>query len=332
MTSIATEIGRALLDVSGLTTRFHVGGGLFAGRPSVVHATEDVSFSLGRGRIVGVVGESGSGKSTVGRTILRLETATAGSVLFDGTDVLGLRDRQLFAYRRRVQAIFQDPGASLDPRMCVGDTLAEPLITHGIGGRSERDDRVADLARQVGLKTDALRRYPHEFSGGQRQRIGIARALAVGPELIVADEPVSALDVSVQAQIVNLLQALRDDLGLALLFISHDLPTVEFLCDSVVVMYLGRVMEIAPAADFQQAAAHPYSRMLIRNVPRFGGTLDDTATADGGETPSPLRPPSGCVFRTRCPHAIPLCADTIPPLEITAPGRAVACIRKDALP
>jgi len=317
-----------LLRVEALTTRFRIPGGPGAA-PQVVHAVEEVSFTVGPGEIVGLIGESGSGKSTVGRTILRLEQATSGRVAFRGEDVLALGPGALKRYRRQVQAIFQDPAASLDPRMRAGEIIAEPLDVHAIGSRRERETRVVRLLEQVGLSADALRRYPHAFSGGQRQRIGIARALAVGPELIVADEPVSALDVSVQAQVINLLQALRAEMGLALLFISHDLPTVEFLCDRVVVMYLGRVMEIAPAAEFARAPLHPYSRRLAADAPRLGARLATGEADVGGETPSPLSPPSGCVFRTRCPHAIADCAQAPPPLDWVAEGRAVACIRKE---
>jgi len=226
--------------------------------------------------------------------------------------------------------VFQDPATSLDPRMRVGESVTESLLAHGLAGRAERRDRAAALLIQVGLAADDARRYPHEFSGGQRQRVAIARALAVGPDLIVADEPVSALDVSVQAQVINLLLSLRDELGLALLFISHDLPTVEFLCDSVVVMYLGRVMERAPAGQFQHAPLHPYSQMLVRSAPRFGERLGAGVSADGGEMPSPLAPPTGCVFRTRCPRATLECALAVPPLEQVAPGRWLACIHPGA--
>ena len=329
MSVVEAQTAAPLLRVERLTTRFAVRRGGLGAKPAVVHAAEDVSFEVGPGEIVGLIGESGSGKSTVGRTIVRLETATSGQVLFRGENVLNFGPRDLARYRRRVQVIFQDPAASLNPRMRVEAIVAEPLIVHRIGDRRDRRDRVVQLLEDVGLKADALRRYPHEFSGGQRQRVGIARALAVGPELIVADEPVSALDVSVQAQVINLLQALSRRSGLALLFISHDLPTVEFLCDRVVVMYLGRVMEIAPAADFQRAPLHPYSRRLVADAPRFGGTLRHAAEAVAGEVPSPISPPSGCVFRARCADAIADCALTVPRLESVTQGRAVACIRRE---
>jgi len=333
VTAAATPTTQPLLCVERLTTRFAARRGAPGARPAVVHAAEDVSFEVGAGEIVGLIGESGSGKSTVGRTIARLETATSGQVRFRGENVLSFGRRDLARYRRQMQVIFQDPASSLNPRMRVGAILAEPLIVHQIGDRRDRRDRVVRLLEDVGLKADALRRYPHEFSGGQRQRIGIARALAVGPELIVADEPVSALDVSVQAQVINLLQELRQKLGLALLFISHDLPTVEFLCDRVVVMYLGRVMEIAPAEDFQTSPLHPYSRMLVDDAPRFGRALRRSTPDAGGETGSQASaspvPPIGCVFRTRCPHAISDCSQVTPTLEPVTPERHVACIRRE---
>ena len=313
-----------LLRVEHLTTRYAVRGGVFGAPGGTVRGAEDVSFTVGRGEIVGLVGESGSGKSTVGRTIARLERATSGEVRFDGEDVLAFGPRALKRYRRRVQAVFQDPASSLDPTMRVGEIIAEPLVVHGIGDRRDRRERVTRLLAEVGLGPDAMRRYPRQFSGGQRQRIGIARALAVGPDLIIADEPVSALDVSVQAQVINLLHALRETAGLALLFISHDLPTVEYLCDRVVVMYLGRVMEIAPAADFQRAPLHPYSRMLARDAPRFGGRLEARAEVGADATLA-----TGCVFRAQCPDAIPDCSRIPPALEAVRPDRLVACIRKD---
>jgi oligopeptide/dipeptide ABC transporter ATP-binding protein len=322
-------VSEPLLRVERLTTSYPARPGLFGTSGETVRGAEDVSFTVGRGEIVGLVGESGSGKSTVGRTIARLETATSGEVLFDGEDVLAFGPRALEGYRRRVQVIFQDPASSLDPLMRVGEIVAEPLVVHRIGDRRGRRERVAALLGEVGLGPDAMRRFPREFSGGQRQRIGIARALAVGPDLIIADEPVSALDVSVQAQIINLLHALRRKAGLALLFISHDLPTVEYLCDRVVVMYLGRVMEIAPAADFQRAPLHPYSRMLADDAPRFGGRLRPGAEVDADAAPGPVSAPSGCVFRSRCPHAIADCGLAVPALTAVTSDHFVACIRKD---
>ena len=330
--SLADARPAPLLRVDGLTTRFLVRRGLFGSQSSTVYAAENVSFSVGAGEIVGLIGESGSGKSTVGRAIVRLSHPVSGSIFFEGQDVLAFSGAALKRYRRKVQAVFQDPGASLDPLMRVRDLVGEPLRVHRIGDRRDRSDRVAGLLRQVGLGPDTLARYPHEFSGGQRQRIGMARALAVAPRLIVADEPVSSLDVSVQAQVINLLQDLRQRLGLALLFISHDLPTVEFLCDRVVVMYLGRVMEIAPAEDFQTSPLHPYSKMLVEDAPRFGRALRSTPYAAGNaDTPASTSPltPIGCVFRTRCPYAISDCGQANPALEPVKPDRHVACIRRE---
>jgi len=329
MSLAATAPPAPLLQVDGLTTRFQVRRGLFGSDTSTVYAVEDVSFSIGAGEIVGLIGESGSGKSTVGRVIARLERTVSGSILFKGEDVLAFGGAALRRYRRQVQVIFQDPAASLDPLMRVQDLVGEPLRVHRIGDRHDRRDRVVRLLESVGLGADALRRYPREFSGGQRQRIGLARALAVGPRLLVADEPVSALDVSVQAQVINLLQDLRRELGLALLLISHDLPTVEFLCDRVVVMYLGRVMEIAPAEDFQRAPLHPYSKMLVEDAPRFGGRLRRSVRNAVADAPRSPLPPAGCVFRTRCRHAIPDCGRIAPLPESVSPGRFVACIRRD---
>jgi oligopeptide/dipeptide ABC transporter ATP-binding protein len=311
-----------LLEVEGLTKHFGVG---FGRRRSVTRAAEDVSFSVGRGEIVGLIGESGSGKSTVGRSILRLEAATSGSIRFEGEEVLAFGPRDLRRYRRRVQAVFQDPASSLDPLLSVRDIVGEPMAAHGVGDKASRETRVVALLAQVGLGPDVLRRRPHAFSGGQRQRIAIARALAIGPDLIVADEPVSALDVSVQAQVINLLQRLRQDLGLALLFISHDLATVAYLCDRVVVMYMGRVMEIAPAAAFASAPLHPYSRRLLADAPKFGGALGPTSP----EPPVPADRATGCVFRRRCAHAIDLCGRATPALTPAGPGRGVACVRPE---
>ncbi|HEY2051600.1 MAG TPA: ABC transporter ATP-binding protein [Caulobacteraceae bacterium] len=332
MTAAAGDGGAPLLRVERLTTHYRVRRGApGASRLTAVRAVEDVSFTVERGEMVGLVGESGSGKSTVGRSIARLETATSGRVVFDGEDVLAFGEAALQRYRRRMQVIFQDPASSLDPRMRVGAIVGEPLAVHRLGDRAQRRERVEALLREVGLGPDALRRYPREFSGGQRQRIGIARALAAGPDLIIADEPVSALDVSVQAQVINLLQALRQRSGLALLFISHDLPTVEFLCDRVVVMYLGRVVEIAPAADFQQAARHPYSRRLASDAPRFGVRLASPGESVQGPPPGLLAPAEGCVFRPLCPHAIAACGQAPPVLTPMSPGHAVACIRTELL-
>ena len=308
----------AVLEVRGLRTEFSTDDGAFA-------AVDGVSFSVGRGEVVGLVGESGSGKTTVGRLILRLEGATAGRVHFDGTDVLGLAREPLRRFRKRMQLVFQDPYASLNPRQRVRDVLGHALALHGIGTRADRVDRTVALLEQVGLSADHLDRFPHEFSGGQRQRIVIARALAVEPEFLVADEPVSALDVSIQAQVINLLDDLKARLGLTLLFIAHDLAVVEHICDRVVVMYLGRVMEIADVPALYARPAHPYTQALLSAVPVPDPTRRRVRVLLKGDLPSPVNPPSGCVFRTRCPRAEGLCATSVPPLRDVAPGHLSAC-------
>ncbi len=317
-----------LLEVVGLRKHFPVGRGWGASR-GVVKAVDDVSFTVPHRTIVGLVGESGSGKTTVGRCVLRLVEPTGGRVTFDGIDLTALDDGAMRAMRRRLQIIFQDPFSSLNPRMRVDEILGEALTAQGPVPRGERRDRAAALMRRVGLQPEHLRRFPHEFSGGQRQRIGIARALAVEPEFIVADEAVSALDVSVQAQVMNLLLDLQDDLGLTMLFIAHDLAVVDHLCDEVVVMYLGRVMEAGPTDAVIGAPAHPYTRALMSAVP----VPDPTATRGRivltGDVPSPLDAPSGCVFRTRCPHALPDCAVVVPVARSVGKGHTVACIRED---
>ena len=315
-----------VLDVADLAVHFPVGGG-FLRKPRLVRAVDGVTFSVGPREIVGVVGESGSGKTTLGRAVLQLIRPTSGSVRFEGREITDLPAGDAAALRRRMQIVFQDPFASLNPRMRVGDAIAEGLHLHHLGERSARPRRVRDMLERVGLPASAAERYPHEFSGGQRQRIGIARALAVEPSFVVADEPVSALDVSIQAQIINLLGDLQAEMGLSILFISHDLSVVEYLCDRVVVLYLGRVVEVAPVEALYGAPRHPYTRALLDAAP----VLDPSARRDRialkGELPSPLAPPSGCVFRTRCPFAEARCAETVPPLESAGPGHLVACIR-----
>jgi len=322
------EKATPLLSVRNLQKRFPVRGPLFSRQKAQVHAVEDVSFDVRRGTVVGLVGESGSGKTTTGRAVLRLIEPTAGEIVFDGVDLMTLQKQQLRPYRRRMQIIFQDPFASLNPRMSVETIIGEGLRVHGLASGADRRARVVELLEQVGLGADHLRKYPHEFSGGQRQRIGIARALAVDPSFIVADEPVSALDVSIQAQVVNLLKDLRERLDLTLLFIAHDLGVVEYLCDEVVVMYLGRVMEVAPAKKLYANPAHPYTEALLSAAP----VPDPDAPRDRiilkGETPSPINPPSGCVFRTRCPIAAPECASVVPALEQVSEGHFKACIRR----
>ena len=326
--AMAAEDARPLLSVRNLQKTFPVRGSLFSRQKLQVNAVQDVSFDIKRGHVVGLVGESGSGKTTTGRAVLRLIEPTSGSIEFDGVDLMKLPKAELRPYRRKMQIIFQDPFASLNPRMNVEAIIAEGLRIHGLATGSARRDRVVELLEQVGLGADHMRKYPHEFSGGQRQRIGIARALAVDPDFIVADEPVSALDVSVQAQVINLLKDLRERLSLTMLFIAHDLGVVEYLCDEVVVMYLGRVMEVAPAKKLYSNPVHPYTQALLSAAP----VPDPDAPRDRvilkGETPSPINPPSGCVFRTRCPIAAPECAQVVPVLEEVSAGHAKACIRQ----
>jgi peptide/nickel transport system ATP-binding protein len=312
----------AMLAVRGLKKYFGS-----SDRP--VRAVDDVSFEIRKGEVLGLVGESGSGKSTIGRSVLKLLDPTAGEVVFEGVDLVPLTARAMRPYRRHLQIIFQDPYASLNPRRRVGDTLGEALSTHGLHAGPARAARIAELLRLVGLAPEHARRFPHEFSGGQRQRIGIARALAVEPRFIVADEPVSALDVSIQAQVINLLSDLREQFGLTMLFISHDLDIVEYLCDRIVVLYLGKVMEIAPARAMYRTPLHPYTQALLAASPRPDPDARRERRLLNGDIPSPVDPPSGCVFRTRCPHAQDACAATVPPLREIAPGRFKACLRDD---
>ncbi|KAB0677222.1 ABC transporter ATP-binding protein [Aureimonas leprariae] len=313
-----------ILAVEDLATHFTLPHG-------TVRAVDGVSFTVRRGTIVGLVGESGSGKTTVGRSILRLAPATGGVARFEGEDLLKLSERRMRPYRRRLQIIFQDPYSSLNPRMRVGAILGEALGAHGLATGAARQPRIAELLARVGLQPEHASRFPHEFSGGQRQRIGIARALAVEPDLIVADEPVSALDVSVQAQILNLMQDLRREFGLAMLFVAHDLSVVEYLCDEVVVMYLGRVMERGPSRDVYRRPRHPYTKALIATAPVPDPAARRERVVLRGDIPSPLDPPSGCVFRTRCPHAAAICAQTRPPDEAVGPGHFAACLRQGEL-
>jgi oligopeptide/dipeptide ABC transporter ATP-binding protein len=293
-----------------------------------VHALEGVSFDVPRGSVVGLVGESGSGKTTLGRCILRLIEPTSGSIEFGGTEITRLDASAMKAMRKRMQIIFQDPFSSLNPRMRVRDIIGEALIAHHIGRSSrERRDLVAALLEEVGLSADQMSRFPHEFSGGQRQRIGIARALAVEPEFIVADESMSALDVSVQAQILNLMQDLRDRRGLTILFIAHDLSVVEYLCDEVVVLYLGHVAERGQGQAVYAEPGHPYTRALLSAAPVPNPEIVRQREILAGDIPSPLDPPSGCVFRTRCRYAVEACAQVLPPPVELGPRHDAACIR-----
>ncbi|QLG12917.1 ATP-binding cassette domain-containing protein (plasmid) [Deinococcus sp. D7000] len=326
-----TQKGETLLEVRHLEKYFPIRGGLLSRVVGNVKAVNDISFKLGRGEVVGLVGESGSGKTTAGRAILRLIEPTGGEVIFNGTDVTKLSKSQMRDYRREMQIIFQDPFASLNPRMTVSDIIGEAMQIHNLNPGKGRIDRIAELLQKVGLRPEHMRRYPHEFSGGQRQRIGIARALAVDPLFIVADEPVSALDVSIQAQVVNLLQDLQEELGLTVLFIAHDLAVVEYICDRIIVMYLGRIMEIAPSHELNNNPKHPYTEALLSAAPVPDPTIKRQRIILEGDIPSPINPPSGCVFRTRCRYAIDDCAKVVPELREVAPQHFKACIRDDIL-
>jgi oligopeptide/dipeptide ABC transporter ATP-binding protein len=312
---------RPLLELRDLTKHFAVGR-------QQLRAVDGVSFTLGEGETLGLVGESGCGKTTVGRLITRLLEPTAGQILFRGTDLAHLRERVMRPYRREIQLIFQDPYSSLNPRHTVGTIVGTALRTHDIVPKGEEIPRVRELLEVVGLNPEHYNRYPHEFSGGQRQRIGIARALATRPKLIVADEPVSALDVSIQAQVMNLLQDLRQEFGMAFIFIAHDLAVVRHFCDRVAVMYLGRIAESGPRDAVYAAPQHPYTQALLSAVPDIGvarGTPPKVRIRLAGDVPSPVDPPSGCRFRTRCWKAQDICAAVEPPLEEKADGQLAAC-------
>jgi len=311
-----------LVRVRGLVKHFPV-----EGSDDVVRAVDGVSFQIFRGETLGLVGESGCGKSTAGRCLLRLIEPTAGEIDFEGRDVVAMGKRELRELRREMQIVFQDPYASLNPRMKVGDIIAEPLVIHKIGTAKERRDRAAELLGKVGLDPEYRNRYPHEFSGGQRQRIGVARTLALNPKLIVADEPVSALDVSVQAQVVNLFQDLQKEFQLTYLFISHGLAVVEHISTRVAVMYLGRIVEVANAIELYRRPLHPYTQALMSAIPVPDPTQKRTRVVLQGDVPTPINPPSGCRFRTRCPIAIDDCARIDPDLREILPGHATACIR-----
>ncbi len=314
-----------LVAAQDVSVTFRRRGLLRAG--AAVRAVNGVSLAIPPGEALGIVGESGSGKSTLGRLLLGLLAPTAGHVTFDGQRLDGLPATEWRKLRRRMQIVFQDPYGSLDPRRRVGAQIGDGLAIHDLAPAAERAARVAALLETVGLDTTHADRFPHEFSGGQRQRVGIARALATKPDFLVADEPVSALDVSIQAQILDLLARLRRDFGLAMLFISHDLAVVRHLCDRVAVMYLGRVMEEGPAATVLDRPRHPYTRALVSATPRIRAGERRQRILLPGDPPSPSAPPSGCVFRTRCLHAAPACAETIPPLVTASDGVAAACIR-----
>ena len=323
---------RPLLEVNVLTKHFPLKGGLFGRAVGVIHAVDAITFTIARGETLSVVGESGCGKSTVGRMILRLADPTAGEIYLAGERIDRLKGRRLRPLRRRVQAVFQDPFSSLDPRMRVRDIIAEPIRAFGLAtSRPDIETRVAELLDRVQLPRDAMMRRPHEFSGGQRQRIGIARALAPGADLLVCDEAVSALDVSVKAQIVNLLADLQAELGLAILFISHDLAIVEHMTHRVAVMYLGKIVEIADRASLFGRPRHPYTRALLSAVPVPDPMAVRKRIVLRGDVPSPVDPPSGCRFHTRCPHTFDRCRSEEPLLRAVGAAQAVAC-HLDALP
>ncbi len=318
-----------LVELRDVRKHYPLRGGFFGGARGTVKAVDGVSLAIAPGETVGLVGESGCGKSTLARLTLRLLEPSGGDVLFAGRSLLGLPPRELRALRREMQIIFQDPYGSLNPRMRVERIVGEGLEIHRLGTRAERRDRVQALLGLVGLPPEAAARYPHEFSGGQRQRIGIARALAVAPRFVVADEAVSALDVSIQAQVLNLLQDLRRQLGLTMLFIAHDLRIIEHISDRVAIMYLGRIVESGPRDEIYSNARHPYTRTLLAAVPvadpRQRSERMAQRTVTGGEVPSPMRPPQGCAFHPRCPHVQDICRSVAPPLEVGRSGRAVAC-------
>ena len=318
-------ISSTLVQIENLKKHFPASGG------QSVRAVDGVSFNIERGETLGLVGESGCGKTTVGRCLLRLIEPTSGAVKFDGQDLLSLGKSEMRALRRQMQIVFQDPYSSLNPRMKVGDIIGEPLIVHNIGNKQERQDRVAELLKVVKLDPDYANRYPHQFSGGQRQRIGIARALALNPDFIVADEPVSALDVSVQAQVVNLLQDLQSQFGLTYLFISHGLAVVEHISTRVGVMYLGKIVELASSAELYENPKHPYTQALLASIPLPDPeqTRDRQRIALRGEVPTPMNPPSGCRFHTRCPHVMEKCKITEPEFKEITPGHFAACFLND---
>jgi oligopeptide transport system ATP-binding protein len=318
---------RVLVSVRDLHKHFPIVAGLLRRQVGAVKAVDGITFDVYAGETLGLVGESGSGKSTAGRTVLQLEQATSGSVTFDGTELTQLSGERMRQLRPRMQMVFQDPQASLNPRMTVGSIVSEPLKEHDAAKGGERRERVEELLGLVGLEAKHANRYPHEFSGGQRQRIGIARAIALNPDFIVCDEPIAALDVSIQAQVVNLLEGLQDVLGLTYLFISHDLSMVRHIADRVAVMYLGKIMELAPVGEIYTSPQHPYTRALLSAVP-----VPDPEIESGrrriilqGDVPSPANPPPGCVFSTRCPEAQERCRTEVPVFRATTRGRWVAC-------
>ena len=326
-----TKTREPLLEVSGLKRHFPVDDGIFSRQNRSVKAVDGVDLTIAPGEALGLVGESGCGKTTLGRNIVRLDKPTEGVIRFEGVDIAGFEDRDLKPYRRQIQIIFQNPFSSLNPRLTVGNMLMEPLMLHGMKDKAERRARAQELLELVGLGAQHFDRYPHEFSGGQRQRLGIARALALRPKLIVCDEPVSALDVSIQSQIINLLRELQEEFDLSYLFISHDLSVVEHMCDRVAVMYLGRIVEMAPAGELYRKTYHPYTRALLSALPVPDPTVEVEEIILEGSVPSPVNPPPGCHFSTRCPFAKPECSAATPELREFEPGHFVRCSRLEEI-
>jgi len=328
MTDLATPTTAPapLLSVRNLTKAFPIRGGLLKRQVGSLRAVDGVNFDIEPSETFGLVGESGCGKSTTGRCVLRLIEPSSGELRFEGKDVIALSGEGLRALRRDIQIIFQDPYASLNPRMTIGAIIGEALTIHGLApSRKQYEDRIVHLLETVGLQADHMTRYPHEFSGGQRQRIGIARAIAVEPKLIICDEPVSALDVSIQAQVINLLEDLQQKFGIAYLFVAHDLSVVEHISRRVAVMYLGRIVETAPSRQLYSAPKHPYTEALLSAVPIPDPSVKRKRVRLKGEVPSPINPPSGCHFHTRCPLAKEVCSKEVPPLKASAEGHLVAC-------
>ena len=322
---------RPLVEVRDLKKHFPIHAGVFSRVSGHVYAVDGVSFEIGRGETLGLVGESGCGKSTVGRTILRLLEPTSGRIFVNGADITGLDRSGMLPYRRQMQMIYQDPYASLNPRMSAGEIVGEPLVIHQVGSATERRERVAQLFERVGLRPEATSLFPHEFSGGQRQRIGIARALALSPQLIVGDEPVSALDVSIQAQIINLLIDLQDELQLSYLFVAHDLAVVEHISHRVAVMYLGRIVELTDKTSLFETPLHPYTEALLSAVPIAKARAKGRKRVIlSGDVPSPINPPAGCHFHQRCPYAMARCRVEVPTLREVAPGHLASCHLHDA--
>jgi peptide/nickel transport system ATP-binding protein/oligopeptide transport system ATP-binding protein len=322
----AGPVRQKLLQVTNLKKHFPIYRGVFSRVSGHVYAVDGVSFEIGRGETLGLVGESGCGKSTVGRTLLKLVEPTDGTIQVDGADITHLDAPSMLPYRRRMQMIYQDPYASLNPRMTAGEIVGEPLVVHEVGAPAERRERVAALFERVGLRPEATAAYPHEFSGGQRQRIGIARALALSPELIVGDEPVSALDVSIQAQIINLMMDLQDELGLSYLFVAHDLAVVEHISHRVAVMYLGRIVEMTDKQSLFEMPLHPYTEALLSAVPiPKSASRGRKRLILKGDVPSPINPPPGCHFHARCPYAMARCRIDVPTLREVTPGHWASC-------